>query len=200
MKERTPDQIRRETVPVKHTGLVYGMVGGLVGAVVWFGGWGLLHPEQVRRYPDYCSHAIRANTSGLLLFGDKARRAEGMSAEELRYALLRYGNRDHRYDVEIIRHGWYPKGASPRPWVYDKGAVAAVYSDGAAMVFKWPLALTVFTSLASLLGGLVADYRYRCSIIAGLQFDGSVVATVDEYNRQVKGDGMRYAVKPWKDR
>jgi hypothetical protein len=31
-------------------------------------------------------------------------------------------------------------------------------------------------------------------------FNGSVVATVDEYNKEVKGDGMRYAVKAWKDR
>lgn len=200
MKERTPDQIRRETVPVKHTGLLYGFLGGLLGSVVWFGGWALLHPEQVRRYPDYSRHAIRASTERLAFFGGNRRPAAGMSAEELRYALLRYGNLDHRYDSEIIRHGWYPRGANPAPWVHDKGAVKAVYSDGAAMVFKWPLALTLFTGLAALIAGMVVDYRYRCSIIEGLQFDGSVVATVDEYNRQVKGDGMRYAVKPWKDR
>ena len=200
MTEKTPDQIRRETVPVKHTGLIYGFFGGLLGAVVWFGGWGLLHQEQVRRYPDYCAHAIQANMGNLSLFGAKPKPQPGMSAEQLRYALLRYGNLDHRYDAEIIRHGWYPREASPRPWVYDKGAVKPVYSDGAAMVFKWPLTLTLFTFLAALIWGLVADYRYRSSIIAGLQFDGSVVATVDEYNQEVKGDGMRYAVKLWKDR
>jgi hypothetical protein len=198
VKEKTPDQIRRETVPVRHTGLIYGSLGGLVGAVMWFGGWSLLHEEQVRRYPDYCTHAIRAGAEQLSLFGSKP--AAGMSAEQLRYALLRYGNLDHRYDAEIIRHGWYPRASSPRPWVHDEGAVKPVYSDGAAMVFKWPLTLTLFTCLAALICGLVADYRYRSSIIAGLQFDGSMVATVEEYNRNVKGDGMRYAVKPWKDR
>jgi hypothetical protein len=68
------------------------------------------------------------------------------------------------------------------------------------MVFKWPVTLTLFTFLTGLIWGLVADYRYRSSIIAGLPFDGSIVATVDEYNKEAKGDGMRYAVKPWKDR
>ena len=198
MKEKTPDQIRRETTPVRNTGLLYGSFGGLIGAVVWFGGWGLLHEEQVRRYPDYCTHAIRVSAERLSLFGPRS--TTGMSVEQLRYALLRYGNLDHRYDAEIISHGWYPREASPLPWVREKGAVKPVYSDGAAMVFKWPLTLTLFTFLGTLIWGLVADYRYRSSIIAGLQFDGSVVATVEEYNREVKGDGMRYAVKPWKDR
>jgi hypothetical protein len=200
MAEKTPDQIRRETVPVKHTGLIYGFLGGVLGTVVWFGSWGVLHQEQVRRYPDYCAHAIKANMGTLSLFGAKPKPAPGMNPEQLRYALLRYGNLDHRYDTEIIRHGWYPKKASPAPWVYDKGAVKPVYSDSPAMVFKWPLTLTLVTFVASLIWGLFADYRYRSSIIAGLQFDGSVVATVDAYNREVKGDGMRYAVKPWKDR
>ena len=55
--EKTPDQIRRETVPVKHSGLIYGFLGAVLGAAVWFGGWGLLHREQVKRYPEYCSAA-----------------------------------------------------------------------------------------------------------------------------------------------
>ena len=49
MAEKTPDQIRRETVPVKHTGLLYALLGGVLGAAVWFGSWSLLHQEQVRR-------------------------------------------------------------------------------------------------------------------------------------------------------
>ena len=47
------------------------------------------------------------------LFGPQKHEA-GMSAEQLRYALLRYGNVDHRYDAEIIRHRWYPREASPK--------------------------------------------------------------------------------------
>jgi hypothetical protein len=68
------------------------------------------------------------------------------------------------------------------------------------MVFKWPLSLTLLTLLGGAIWGLIADHRYRASIIAGLPFDGSVVTTVDEYNKEVKGDGIRYAVKAWKDR
>ena len=68
------------------------------------------------------------------------------------------------------------------------------------MVFKWPLALTLVTFLAAAICGLVSDYRYRSVIIAGIPFEGSLVATVDEYNRHTKGDGMKYSVKPWKDR
>ena len=82
------------------------------------------------------------------------------------------------------------------PWVYDIGAVKPVYSDRRALVFKWPLTLTLLTFLAALIWGLVVDYRYRSSIIAGPQFDGSIVATVDEYNREVKGDGMRMPSSP----
>jgi hypothetical protein len=200
MTEKSPDQIRRDTVPVKHNGLVYGFLGGLLGAVVWFGGWGLLHKEQVRRYPEYCAHAIRASVGELSLFGAKPKREPGMSAEQLRYALLRYGNVDHRFDVEIIRHGWYPRKASPASWVYYNGAVKPIYSDSPALVFQWPLTLTLLTFLSASIWGLVTDYRYRSSIIAGVPFDGSVVTTVDEYNQEVKGDGMKYAVKPWKDR
>ncbi len=68
------------------------------------------------------------------------------------------------------------------------------------MVFKWPLTLTLLTTLGCLIWGLVADYKYRSSVIAGIPFDGSVVATVDKYNREIDGDGMTYTVKPWKDR
>jgi hypothetical protein len=75
-----------------------------------------------------------------------------------------------------------------------------VYSDSPALVFKWPLTLTLLTFLAALIWGLVFDYRYRSALIAGIPFEGSVVATVDEYSRETKGDGMKYVVKPWKDR
>ena len=196
--EKTPDQIRRDTVPVKHLGLVYGFMGGLLGTVIWFGGWGLLHQEQVRRYPQYAAVAIESKLGNFSLFGAKPK--PGLSADQLRYALLRFGNQDHQYDAEIIRRGWYPKGERPAAWVYAKGAVKPVYSDAPALVFKWPLTLTMFTFLSALIWGLVLDNRYRSSVIAGVPFDGSIVSTVEEYNQEVKGDGMRYAVKPWKDR
>jgi len=184
---------------VKHNGLIYGFLGGLLGAVVWFGGWALLHQEQVRRYPEYCSHAIKAEAGTISPFGPR-KQEPGMSAEQLRYALLRFGNQDHRYDTEIMRRGWYPKGASPKSWVFYYGNVKAIYSDSPAMVFKWPVSLTLLTFLGCLAFGVVTDFRYRAAIIAGLQFDGSMVATVDEYNKEVGGDGMRYAVRAWKDR
>lgn len=200
MSERTPDQIRRDMVPVKHNGLIYGLLGGLLGAVVWFAGWGVMHQEQVRRYPEYCAHYIRATVGELSLFGARPKRKAGMSAEQLRYCLLRYGNADHRFDAEIIRHGWYPREASPATWVYYNGAVKPIYSDPPALVFKWPFTLTLLTILTALARGLVADYRYRSSIIVGVPFDGSIVTTVHEYNQEVRGDGMKYSVKPWKDR
>jgi len=199
MREKVPDQIRQQTVPAKHNGLIYGFLGGMMGAVVWFGGWALLHQEQVRRYPEYCAHAIKANASAMSLFGSR-KQGPGMSAEQLRYALLRYGNRDHQYDAEIIRRRWYPREASPKAWVFSYGNVKPIYSDSPVMVFKWPLTLTLLTLLGSAIWGLVVDTRYRASILAGLPFDGSIVATVDEYNKEVKGDGIRYAVKAWKDR
>jgi hypothetical protein len=198
--QKTPDQIRRDTVPVKHTGLIYGVLVGVLGSVLWFGGWALFHQEQIRRYPEYCAHALRASVGEVSLFGARPKREPGMSGEELRYALLRYGNADHRFDAEIIRHGWYPKEASPAPWVYENGAIKAIYSDSPALVFKWPLTLSLLTFLTALIWGLVTDYRYRSAIIAGIPFDGSVVANVAEYNKEVRGDGMRYRVKPWKDR
>jgi hypothetical protein len=200
MTEKTPDQIRRNTVPVKHNGLLYGFLGGLLGTVLWFGGWGLLHQKQVRRYPEYCVYAVRSSVGELSLFGATPKREAGMRAEQLRYALLRYGNVDHGLDAEIIRHGWYPRGASPASWVYYYGAVKPIYSDSPALVFKWPLTLTLLTFLTASIWGLVADYRYRSSIIGGVPFDGSVVTTVDKYNQEVKGDGMKYAVKAWRDR
>jgi hypothetical protein len=137
--------------------------------------------------------------NGLTLFGPPKQEA-GMSAEQLRYALLRYGNPDHRYDAEILRHGWYPKNASARAWVFYYAAVKPIYFDPPALVFKWPLTLTLLTFLVAMICGLVSDYRYRSAIIAGIPFEGSLVGTVDEYNRHTKGDGMKYIVKPWKDR
>ncbi len=199
MTNKTPDRIRRETVPYRHNGLVYGFLGGLLGAMLWFGGWSLLHQEQVRRYPEYCTHAIKASRGGFSIFGPP-RRQIGMSAEQVRYALLRFGNQGHQYDAEILRHGWYPKGSSPQAWVFYYGNVRPIYSESPAMVFKWPLTLTLLTTLGCLIWGLVADYKYRSSVIAGIPFDGSVVATVDKYNREIDGDGMTYTVKPWKDR
>ena len=199
-REKTPDQIRRQTIPVKHSGLIYGFLGGLVGAGLWFGGWALLHQEQVRRYPEYFTTYVRTESARLSLFGSPQKRERGISADRLRYSLLRYGNTDHQLDAEIIRHGWYPKDVSPAPWVFENGAVTPVYSDSPIMVFKWPVTLSLFTFLAALVWGLITDYRYRSSIVAGIPLDGSVVATVGDYNREVKGDGMRYRVRAWKDR
>lgn len=65
MKEKTPEQIRRATVPAKHYGLIYGFLGGLAGAVVCFGGWAFLHEQQIRRYPDYCVYAVRSRLDAI---------------------------------------------------------------------------------------------------------------------------------------
>jgi hypothetical protein len=199
MKQKTPDQIRRATVPAKHYWLIYGLLGSFAGTALCFGGWGLTHIEQVTRYPQYCQVAFQSTVGSCSRFPAK-RRKPGMSAAQLRYDLLRYGNEDHGYDAEIVQHGWYPRGESPAPWVYEHGAVKAIYSDGALLVWKWPVTLSLFTFLVSLVWGIVADYRYRSSIIAGVPLDGSLVATVDEYNAETRGDGMAYAVKSWKDR
>ena len=198
MSEKTPDQIRRETVPKKYYGVTYGLLGGLLGAALSFGVWGYFHQEQSRRYSDYLGYAVRSEMSGFSLFPSKQK--PGMSDDQLRYSLLRFGNESHRYDAEIIRRGWYPKGENGHAWVFYNGAVKAVYSDGAGMVFKWPLTLTLFSFMGCLIWGLVADQRYRSAVIAGIPFDGSVVATVGEYEKEVKGDGMAYVVNPWKDR
>jgi hypothetical protein len=202
MPEKTAEQIRRETAPVKYNGLVYGALGVLLGGSIWFGGWGLLHQEQLRRYPEYVVYAIKGSTNGFSFspFGPRSAPQSGMNADELRYELLRFGNEDHHLDAEIIRQGWYPPTARPADWVRENGAFAPIYTDSPALVFKWPFALTLLTVVGALICGLVSDRRYRSAIIAGIPFDGTVVATVDEYNREVKGDGMRYRVKPWKDR
>lgn len=199
MKQKTPDQIRRDTVPAKHYWLIYGLLGGALGTALWFGGWGFTHIEQLERYPLYCQVAWQSTLAKLSLFPAK-NRPHGISAAQLRYNLLRFGNQDHTYDAEIIQHGWYPRGESPVPWVYQHGALKPVYADGALMVCKWPATLSLFTFLVALLWGMVADYRYRSTIIAGVPFDGSILATVEEYNWETRGDGMAYAVKPWKDR
>jgi len=198
MAEKTPDQIRRETVPKKYYALTYGFLGGLLGAVLCFGGWGSFHQEQVKRYPDYAGYALRSEFAGFSLFPTK--RKPGMSDDQLRYALLRFGNQSHRYDAEILRRGWYPRGENGRAWVFYNGAVKPVYSDGAAMVFRWPLTLTLLICIGAFVWGAVEDYRYRSTIIAGVPFDGSILASASEYNKEVKGDGMAYAVRPWKDR
>jgi hypothetical protein len=83
--------------------------------------------------------------------------------------------------------------------VFYHGDVKPVYSDGAVMVFKWPLTLTLLCLIGSFVWGLVADHRYRSAIIAGIPLDGSIVASVDQYNKEVKGDGMAYVVNAWKD-
>lgn len=198
--EQTPDQIRRATVPAHHHGIIYGSLFTAMGIVIWFGGWAALHQDQVRSYPDYCTYAIKASMTGMTLFGAPPKREPGMSSERLRYNLLRYGNLDHRFDLEIIRHGWYPREASPAVWVREQGSVPPLYSEDASMVFKWPFMLTLLTGIVALMWGMISDYKYRSSIISGMQLEGSVIATVKEYNREVKGDGMCYRVAPWSDR
>ena len=131
MKEKTPDQIRRETTPVRHTGLIYGFLGGLIGAVVWFGGWGLLHQEQVRRYPDYCTHAIRVQAPSTIASSAAEARA-GMSAEQLRYALLRYGNLDHRLRCRDHPPRLVSQGSEPEAVGVRKRRRKPVYSDSPA--------------------------------------------------------------------
>jgi hypothetical protein len=108
MSEKTPDQIRRDTIPNKHYAITYGFVGGLLGAVLSFGTWGFFHQEQVRRYPDYAGYAVQTEMGGFSLFGSNPK--PGMSKDQLRYNLLRFGNEDHKFDAEIVRCGWYPKG------------------------------------------------------------------------------------------
>jgi hypothetical protein len=198
MAEKTPDQIRRETVPKKYYALTYGFLGGLLGAVLCFGGWGYFHQEQVKRYPDYAGYALRSEFAGFSLFPTKHK--PGMSDDQLRYNLLRFGNEDHRFDAQIIRRGWYPKGENGRVWVFYNGAVKPVYAAGVLMVFQLPLALTLLTCIAAFVYGAVGDYKYRSAITAGIPLDGSIVATVNEYQKEVKGDGMAYVVNPWKDR
>ena len=51
------------------------------------------------------------------------------------------------------------------------------------------------SDLGTCLGLSLSVFDHR-----GIPFDGSLVSTVDEYNREVNGDGMKYAVKAWKDR
>jgi len=123
MAEKTPDQIRRETVPKKYYGLTYGFLGGLLGAVLSFGIWGYFHQEQVRRYPDYARYALRSELSGFSLFPTATK--PGMTDDQLRYNLLRFGNEGHRFDAEIVRRGWYPKAENGRVWVADGVSVPA---------------------------------------------------------------------------
>ena len=198
MAEKTPDQIRRETVPKKYYGLTYGFLGGLLGAVLSFGTWGFFHQEQVRHYPGYAGYALRSEFAGFSLFPTAHK--PGMTDDQLRYNLLRFGNEGHRFDAEIIRRGWYPKDENGRVWVFYNGAIKPVYSDGAVMVFKWPLTITLLLCVGAFVWGCVADYRYRSAIIAGIPLDGSIVANVAEYEKEVKGDGMAYVVNAWKDR
>ena len=101
---------------------------------------------------------------------------------------------------EILRHHLYPHGASPRRWVFRNADLKPVYSDPAALVFKWPIVLTLLTVLGAVIAGAVADHRYRMAIIAGVPLDGSIVTTVDRYNQEVNGNGMRYLVEDWSDR
>lgn len=201
--KRTPDQIRRETVPFSHTGLIYGILGGAVLAMLTFCVWGLFHIPQIKHYPEFFASGLRSAAGKYSPFrpsGFTRGIRACMTADELRYSLLRYGNIEHRLDADIICLGWYPKGANPRTWVVQHGAIEPLYSDSPLMIFSWPLTLSLFAFLSCGIAGLMSDYRYRQKVIAGIPFDGTIVATVEEYNREVKGAGMRYGVYPWQDR
>jgi hypothetical protein len=196
---KTPDQIRPATVPVKRTALSNGLLGLALGAVVFGGSWALLHPEQARAYPGYvsCSH----KASGKARAGMSAKAAAARQVALLRYALLRYGNEGHRFDADIVRQGWYPAGErSPATWVRANAAGAPVYSQSALWVIRWPLLLSAALALAGSVWGCIVDARYRSSILSGVPLDGSVIGTVAQYNKEIKGDGMKYAVKAWRDR
>jgi hypothetical protein len=124
-----------------------------------------------------------------------------MSANELRYRLLRYGNEDHRLDRQILHHGWFPKGVNPRVWVYRHGSLRPVYSQPATTVLAWPIALTLLSAIGCFIWGARKDYQWQEQLVgSGVHLDGTVVATVDEYNQEVKGDGMIYGVYEWSER
>jgi|GEM_PF-6293946 len=197
--ERTPDQIRRATVPVKRTAFTNLLLGFVLGAVVFGGSWSLLHPDQARAYPAYvaCSRKASAKTKPGL--SDKAAAARQVAL--LRYGLLRFGNQGHRFDAAILSQRWYPAGErSPAAWVRANAAVPPIYSQSAIRVIRWPLCLSAALALAGFVWGCVVASRYRSSIISGVPLDGSVIATVAQYNKEIKGDGMKYAVKAWRDR
>ncbi len=195
---KTPDQIRRETVPLKHYGITYAFLGLFGGAVLWFGGWELFHQQQVKRYPAYVQAAVQAEAGSFSLLPRQKR--PGLSACQLRYALLRHGNQEHRYDAEIIRHGWYPRGADPNAWLARYGAVEPVFNGNPLEVLQVPFILMLITTAFAAVYGIVQDLRYKNRLVSGIQFEGAQVATVDEYNAETKGDGMGYVVQPWKDR
>jgi hypothetical protein len=191
---KTPDQIRRQTVPVKHYALRFALLGLVGGAAVWFGGWRHFHQEQSRRYWEYCGAAFKSSIPSLHQDGH-------LSAAKLRYTLMRFGNVEHFYDGEIIRQGWYPRGTQfPVRWARENAGIEPLYSRSAPLVYAPPFLLTLLTCALGLIGGAVADRRYRHRLICGVPFDGSGVATVSEYNKETKGAGMRYAVKAWRDR
>jgi hypothetical protein len=195
---KTPEQIRRETVPRKHYALTFGLLGLLGGSVLSYGAWALFHQKQAKMYPQYLSNAIRSSMGGSLVGTPPRHASAGLTPSQLRYELLRYGNLDHRYDAEIIRHGWYPRDADPIPWAFTHAGITALYEGKSATdVLKWPTLLTAFSLVVAGFVGIALDQRYRQRIIDGVQLDGSIIASVDEYNKEVKGDGMRYRVGHW---
>lgn len=185
-KEKTPDQIRIAAVPVKHSGLINGFVALVLGGAVTFAPWALLHPERARFYRQYVSASVH---SGNGLF--RARKASVRHAALLRYALLRYGNQHHIFDAALTQSG---AGA------FASKEIAPVYSESPLRTVAFPLSVTLGMCLAGAIWGRASDGRRHRALIAGVPFDGSIIATVADYNKEVQGDGMKYAVRPWRDR
>lgn len=195
---KTPDQIRRETVPLKHYGITYAFLGLFGGALLWFGGWALFHQEQVRRYPAFVRAAFEMETGSFSLLPKP--KSASLSSAALRYALLRHGNQDHRFDAEILRHGWYPRETDAATWLARYGAIPPVFAGNPLEVLQFPFVLTLVTTGLAAVFGIVQDFRYKRHLVAGIPFEGARVVTVEEYNAETQGDGMGYAVQPWKDR
>jgi hypothetical protein len=110
------------------------------------------------------------------------------------------GGRFVFFATEIIRHGWYPRGADPNAWLARYGAVEPVFNGNPLEVLQVPFILMLITTAFAAVYGIVQDLRYKNRLVSGIQFEGAQVATVDEYNAETKGDGMGYVVQPWKDR
>jgi hypothetical protein len=70
---------------------------------------------------------------------------------------------------------------APRAWVFYYGAVSPLYS-----IHRLWFQVAACADATDVFGcgdiRSVSDYRHLSAIIAGIPFEGSLVATVDEYN------------------
>lgn len=183
---KSSSQIRKETVLHKHYGLTFGLLGLMFSGILFFGLFATFHVKQLMQYPDYIAYSI----SGLA----------GKKSDLLRYRLMRYGNENHQYDQQIIAQRWYPRGEMPTMWVRSHGGIAPIYTTNPILFWTWPFTATLLFTIGSFVYGMVRDYRYHRELANGIPMEGSVLATVDDYNAEVSGNGMKYAVKEWSDR